>query len=56
MEQFNKMCGIGPGGINCACCVDYSTKNKNHKKAYRKLRRKVEKRYFAKYIKQEIEW
>lgn len=47
---FNKMLGIGPGGINCPCCTDYSTKRKNHKKLYSKRRRVREKRFFKKII------
>lgn len=43
-STLNKMLGIGPGGIDCGCCVDYPKKRKNHKKLYRRLKRKVSKR------------
>ena len=28
-SDLNKLLGIGPGGINCGCCVDYPKKRKN---------------------------
>lgn len=50
-SYFNKMLGIGPGGINCGCCVDFSPrKGKNHKKMYSRKRRKVEKEFFRREI------
>lgn len=38
---LNKSLGIGPGGINCGCCIDYPKKAKNHKKMYSRLRRNI---------------
>lgn len=35
----NKLISIGPGGINCGCCVDYPKKRSNHKHSYSRLRR-----------------
>lgn len=40
-SDFNKMLGIGHGGINCPCCVDFPKKRKNHKKLYRRLKRHI---------------
>lgn len=40
-SDLNKQLGIGPGGINCGCCIDYPKKRRNHKKLYSRLRRKV---------------
>jgi hypothetical protein len=50
-NHFNKLCQIGPGGINCGCCVDFAKKRQNHKRSYRRLRRVLEKREFKKVIK-----
>lgn len=43
-NHFNKLLGIGPGGIECKCCIDYSTRTKNYKRLYSRRRREVEKR------------
>jgi len=40
-SELNKQLGIGPGGINCPCCVSYPKKRHNHKKLYRRLKRKI---------------
>lgn len=33
---------IGPGGLDCSCCTDYSYKSKvNHKKRHRRLARRM---------------
>ncbi|WP_158600326.1 hypothetical protein [Fibrisoma montanum] len=42
MNHTRKQLGIGPGGINCPCCVDYPAKRR--KRAYRKLERTIQKR------------
>lgn len=44
-SDFNKMLHIGPGGINCGCCIDFPKKRKNHKCLYRRLKRKIIKRF-----------
>jgi hypothetical protein len=54
-SDLNKMLGIGPGGINCGCCVDFPKKRKNHKKMYRRLKRKVASRVFRKYVLENCE-
>lgn len=51
---LNKNLGIGPGGINCGCCVDYPKKRKNHKRLYSRLRRKVLKIFTQKEIKERL--
>lgn len=54
-SDFNKMLGIGPGGINCGCCIDFPKKRQNHKKLYRRLKRKIEKIFFQREIKDNTE-
>lgn len=49
-SDFNKLLGIGIGGINCPCCIDFPVKRKNHKRLYRRLKRKVIKEFFKKEI------
>lgn len=44
-KDFNKMLNIGPGGINCGCCVDFPKKQKNHKRLLRRFKRKIIKRF-----------
>lgn len=41
---LNKCLGIGPGGINCECCIKYPLRRKNYKRCYRKLKRTILKR------------
>ncbi len=53
-NYFNKILGIGPGGINCGCCVDFPKKRHNHKKLYSKLRRKIIKRFLYLELKNTI--
>lgn len=47
---LNKNLGIGPGGIDCGCCTDYPKKRQNHKRLYRRLKRKVLKLFTKKEI------
>lgn len=47
-NYYNKILNIGPGGINCGCCVDYPKKRHNHKHRYSKLRRRIMKQLFYK--------
>jgi len=53
-NYFNKMLGIGPGGISCGCCVEFPKKRKNHKKLYSRYRRKIEKRFFKNLIESQL--
>ena len=47
-NYYNKILHIGPGGINCGCCVNYPKKRHNHKHRYSKLRRRIMKQLFYK--------
>jgi len=53
-SELNKQLGIGPGGINCGCCIDYPKKRQNHKKLYRRLKRKILKVLAQKEIKHPL--
>ena len=53
-SYLNKSCHIGPGGINCGCCIDYPKKRKNHKHCYSRRMRTVLKRISTKEIIKEL--
>lgn len=53
-SELNKCLGIGPGGINCPCCIDFPTKRQNHKKLYRRLKRHISKMLTKKEIQDEL--
>ena len=38
-SDLNKMLGIGPYGINCGCCVDYSKKKKKSQTILQKIKK-----------------